>query len=272
MSRVWFITGSSRGFGREFALAALERGDQVAATARDTAALTDLVDRFGDAVLPLRVDVTARTQVFEAVAATKERFGRLDVVVNNAGYALVGAVEEISEQELRDELETNLFGVLHVTQAVLPVLREQGSGRIFQISSVAGLTAMPGVGGYHASKWALEGLSEALAQEVAPFGIDVTIVEPGGFATNFKDAAVYTAHAKDAYEQLHASLREQAATAQLPGPDGVGAAILELVDAEQPPLRVLFGEHPTQWVPAAYEQRLRTWAEWAHVSKIAEGT
>ena len=156
--------------------------------------------------------------MFEAVAATKERFGRLDVVVNNAGYALVGAVEELSQQELRDELETNLFGVLHVTQAVLPVLREQGSGRIFQISSVAGLTAMPGVGGYHASKWALEGLSEALAQEVAPFGIDVTIVEPGGFATNFKDAAVYTAHAKDPYEQLHASLREQGPRRRCPDP------------------------------------------------------
>ena len=191
---------------------------------------------------------------------------------SNAGYALVGAVEELSEQELRDELETNLFGVLHVTQAVLPVLREQGSGRILQISSVAGLTAMAGLGGYHTSKWALEGMSEALAQEVAPFGIHVTIVEPGGFATNFKDAAVYTAHAKGDYEQLHASLREQGETVQLPGADGVGAAILELVDAEQPPLRVLFGEQAAQYVPAVYEQRLGTWAEWAHVSKMAEGT
>src|SRR5436305_3170123 len=171
MSRVWFITGSSRGVGGEFALAALERGDQVAATARDTAALTELVDRFGDAVLPLRVDVTDRTQVFEAVAATKERFGRVDVVVNNAGYALVGAVEELGEQELRDQLETNVFGVLHVTQAVLPVLRAQGSGHIFQISSVMGLTTLGGSGGYSASKWALEALSEALSQEVAHFGI-----------------------------------------------------------------------------------------------------
>src|SRR2546430_3434201 len=147
MSKVWFITGSSRGFGREFALAALKHGDQVAATARDTTTLTDLVERFGDAVLPLRLDVTDRTQVFEAVAAAQERFGRLDVVVNNAGYALVGAVEELGEQELRDELETNLFGVLHVMQAVLPVLRAQGSGHIFQISSALGQLAMAGVGG-----------------------------------------------------------------------------------------------------------------------------
>ncbi|MDX2681485.1 SDR family NAD(P)-dependent oxidoreductase [Streptomyces sp. NY05-11A] len=271
MSKVWFVTGSSRGFGREFALAALERGDRVAATARNAEALADLVERFGDAVLPLRLDVTDRAQVFEAVAAAKERFGRLDVVVNNAGYALVGAVEELGERELRDELETNVFGVFHVTQAVLPVLRAQGSGHIVQISSVMGLTTMGGAGGYSASKWALEGLSEALSQEVAPFGIKVTVIEPGGFATDFKNSSVFTAHRQDAYDPLHASLTEMSATAQMPGPEGVGGAILQLVDAEEPPLRVLFGEQPTQWVPAVYEQRLETWAEWAHVSKAAEG-
>jgi NAD(P)-dependent dehydrogenase (short-subunit alcohol dehydrogenase family) len=271
MSKVWFITGSSRGFGREFALAALERGDKVAATARNTETLTDLVERFGDAVLPLRLDVTDRTQVFEAVAAAKERFGRLDVVVNNAGYALVGAVEELGEQELRDELETNVFGVFHVTQAVLPVLRAQGSGHIVQISSVMGLTTLAGAGGYSASKWALEGLSEALSQEVAPFGIKVTVIEPGGFATDFKNSSLFTAHRQDAYDPLHASLAEMSAAAQMPGPEGVGGAILQLVDAEEPPLRLLFGEQPTQWVPAVYQQRLETWAEWAHVSKAAEG-
>ncbi|MET7695899.1 SDR family NAD(P)-dependent oxidoreductase [Streptomyces sp. NPDC005483] len=271
MSKAWFITGSSRGFGRQFAVAALERGDQVAATARNTETLTDLVERFGDAILPLTLDVTDRAQVFEAVAAAKERFGRLDVVVNNAGYALVGAVEELAEQELRDELETNVFGVFHVTQAVLPVLRARGSGHIVQVSSVMGLTTMGGAGGYSASKWALEGLSEALSQEVAPFGIKVTVIEPGGFATDFKNSSVFTAHRQDAYDPLHASLTEMSAAAQMPGPEGVGGAILQLVDAEEPPLRVLFGEQPTQWVPAVYQQRLETWAEWAHVSKAAEG-
>ncbi|MDT0571994.1 SDR family NAD(P)-dependent oxidoreductase [Streptomyces sp. DSM 3412] len=271
MSKVWFITGSSRGFGREFALAALERGDKVAATARNTETLTDLVERFGDAVLPLRLDVTDRTQVFEAVAAAKERFGRLDVVVNNAGYALIGAVEELGEQELRDELETNVFGVLHVTQAVLPVLRAQGSGHIVQISSVMGLTTLAGAGGYSASKWALEGLSEALSHEVAPFGVKVTVIEPGGFATDFTNSSVFTAHRQDAYDPLHASLNEMSAAARMPGPEAVGGAILQLVDAEQPPLRVFFGEQGTQWVPAVYQQRLETWAEWAHVSKAAEG-
>jgi len=271
MSKVWFITGSSRGFGREFALAALERGDKVAATARNTEALTDLVERFGDAVLPLRLDVTDRTQVFEAVAAAKERFGRLDVVVNNAGYALIGAVEELGEQELRDELETNVFGVFHVTQAVLPVLRAQGSGHIVQISSVMGLAAVGGMGGYNTSKWALEGMSEALSQEVAPFGIKVTMIEPGGFATGFASSSVFTAHGQNAYGPLYASLNERGATAQMPGPEGVGGAILQIVDAEEPPLRVFFGEQGVQWIPAVYQQRLAEWAEWAHVSKAAEG-
>src|SRR6266702_4040957 len=160
MSKVWFITGASKGFGREFTLAALERGDKVAATARNTDTLSDLVEKYGDAVLPVRVDVTDRAQVFEAVAAAKERFGRLDVVVNNAGYALIGAVEELGEQELRDQLETNVFGVFHVTQAVLLVLRARGSGHIVQISSAMGVATFAGTGGYSASKWALEGLSE----------------------------------------------------------------------------------------------------------------
>jgi NAD(P)-dependent dehydrogenase (short-subunit alcohol dehydrogenase family) len=271
LSKVWFITGSSRGFGREFALAALKRGDQVAATARVTKTLTDLVERFGDAVLPLRLDVTDRAQVFEAVAAAKERFGRLDVVVNNAGYSLIGAVEELGEQEMRDQLETNVFGVLHVTQAVLPVLRAQGSGHIVQISSAMGVATFAGTGGYSASKWALEGLSEALSQEVAAFGIKVTLIEPGGFATDFASSSVFTAHRQDAYDPLHASLTEMGASAQMPGPDHVGGAILQLVDAQEPPLRVFFGEQPAQWVPAVYQQRLQTWAEWSPLSKAAEG-
>ncbi|HVK28809.1 MAG TPA: SDR family NAD(P)-dependent oxidoreductase [Nocardioides sp.] len=271
MSKVWFITGSSRGFGREFALAALERGDKVAATARNTATLSDLVEKYGDAVLPLRLDVTDRAGVFEAVAAATERFGRLDVVVNNAGYALIGAVEDLGEQELRDQMETNVFGVLHVTQAVLPVLRAQGSGHIIQISSAMGVATFGGVGGYSASKFALEGMSEALAQEVAAFGIKVTLIEPGAFATDFSSSSVFTAHTHDAYGPLYAALTDPGASAQAPSPDGVGDAILQLVDADEPPLRVFFGEQPTQWIPTVYQQRLETWAEWAHLSKAAEG-
>jgi len=180
-------------------------------------------------------------------------------------------VEELGEQELRDQLETNVFGVFQVTQAVLLVLRAQGSGHIVQISSAMGLATFGGTGGYSASKWALEALSEALSQEVAAFGIKVTVIEPGGFATDFANSSVFTAHRQDAYDPLHAALTERGATAQMPGAEGVGGAILQLVDAEEPPLRVFFGEQPTQWIPAVYQQRLETWAEWAHVSKAAEG-
>src|ERR1017187_6636562 len=184
-SKNWFITGSSRGFGREWAIAALERGDAVAATARDTSTLDDLTDRFGDSVLPLKLDVTDRSAAFAAVRQAHDRFGRLDVVVNNAGYGQFGMVEEISEQEARDQIETNLFGALWVTQAALPFLRAQGSGHILQVSSIGGVTAFPNVGMYHASKWALEGISQALAQEVAAFGIKVTLIEPTGYSTDW---------------------------------------------------------------------------------------
>ncbi|MFD0475655.1 SDR family NAD(P)-dependent oxidoreductase [Nonomuraea thailandensis] len=151
MSKVWFITGSSRGLGRQFVEAALSRGDRVAATARATAGLDDLVAAYGDAVLPLAMDVTDRAAVFESVKRAQEHFGRLDVIVNNAGFAQIGAVEELTEQQLRDQMETNLFGAVWVVQAALPYLREQRSGHIVQLSSAAGLIAMPLGGAYHAS-------------------------------------------------------------------------------------------------------------------------
>ena len=183
MSKVWFVTGSSRGLGRNFVEAALSRGDKVAATARNTGHLDELVAAYGDAVLPLELDVTDKAAVFETVKRAKEHFGRLDVIVNNAGYAQFGAIEELTEQQLRDEFETNVFGAVWVIQAALPHLRAQGAGHIIQLSSIAGLIAMPIGGGYQASKWALEALNESLAHEVADFGIRVTVVEPSGFAT-----------------------------------------------------------------------------------------
>ena len=182
MTKNWYITGTSRGFGREFAITALERGDRVAATARNLSSLDDLVQKYGDALLPLELDVTDKAAVGETVRRAHEAFGSLDVVVNNAGYGHFGAVEELSEQEIRDQLETNFFGALWVTQAVLPILREQGSGHIIQISTIGGVGAFPNIGAYHASKWALEGLTEALSKEVAELGIKVTLVEPGGFS------------------------------------------------------------------------------------------
>src|SRR5246127_3821164 len=188
-SKVWFITGTSKGFGRIWAEAALARGDRVAATARDVKTLGPLVQRYGDRVAAISLDVTEKPAVHAAVSEAHERFGRLDVVINNAGYGLFGAIEEVSEAEARAQIETNLFGALWVTQAALPVMRAQGSGHIIQVSSIGGVNAFPTIGLYHASKWGLEGFSQALAAEVAGFGIKVTIVEPGGYATDWRGQA-----------------------------------------------------------------------------------
>ncbi len=271
MSKVWFITGASRGFGREFVVAALERGDKVAATARNTDTLNDLVEQYGDAVLPVQLDVTNRDQVFAAVKTAQETFGQIDVVINNAGYGLFGTVEEITEQQLRDQLETNLFGVFHVTQAVLPILREQQAGHIIQISTMGGIVAFPTLGGYHASKWALEGLTDSLAQEVAGFGIKVTLVEPGGFDTDWSGSSATVADELPQYAPLHEEMGALRASIEIPKPVGFKSAILKVVDAQTAPKRVFFGERPTQIAPHVYRQRLDEWAEWETVSREAEG-
>ncbi|NIK58526.1 SDR family NAD(P)-dependent oxidoreductase [Kribbella shirazensis] len=276
MSKVWFVTGSSRGLGREFVEAALSRGDKVAATARSTASLDDLVTKYGDAVLPLAMDVTDKAAVFESVNRAKEHFGRLDVIVNNAGYAQIGAVEELTEQQLRDQLETNLFGAVWVVQAALPHLREQGSGRIFQLSSAAGLMAMPLGGAYHASKWALEGLNEALAAEVAEFGIKVTIIEPGGYATRGgkNPDPLNNGFLADPHP-AYVGLRQRMAGAMSKQPAGDPAAaaqvLLELADADNPPLRILFGQGFQPMLEKIYADRLQNWKDTQDLSRRAQG-
>src|ERR1700685_543315 len=207
-NKTWFITGTSRGFGREWTKAALDRGDRVAAHARDTSSLDDLRAEHGDALLPLTLDVTDREAAFGAVAHAHEHFGGLDIVVNNAGYGHFGMVEEISEQEARAQLETNLFGALWTTQAALPFLREQRSGHIIQVSSIGGISAFPNVGIYHASKWGLEGISQALAQEVKEFGINVTLVEPGGFSTDWSGPSAKRSAPNPAYDGLRERQQE----------------------------------------------------------------
>ena len=246
--KIWFITGTSRGFGREWTIAALERGDKVAATARDT------VDarRPGRqvrrrAAAASQLDVTDREADFAAVKQAHDHFGRLDVVVNNAGYGQFGFIEELTEAEARDQIETNVFGALWITQAALPFLRAQRSGHIVQVSSIGGITAFQNVGIYHASKWALEGFSQALAQEVESFGIHVTLIEPGGFSTDWAGpsskradrAAGLRRGARGGQPQARASgcRRRAIRTAS-------ATAILKVVDAEHPPLRVFFGELP----------------------------
>ncbi|MGW0964985.1 SDR family oxidoreductase [Streptomyces sp. NPDC002516] len=271
--KTWFITGASRGFGREWAIAALERGDSVAATARDLSTLGDLRETYGERLLPLQLDVTDRDADFAAVRLAHERFGRLDVVVNNAGYGHFGMIEEITEDEARAQLETNLFGALWVTQAALPFLREQGSGHILQVSSIGGISAFPLVGIYHASKWALEGMSQALAQEVAPFGIKVTLIEPGGFATDWAGSSSSRSEELPAYAEFHKEVQEQRRKrVGTPGdPRASAAAVLEIVDADEPPLRCFFGSAPLGIAKADYEQRLSSWEKWQSVAELAQG-
>jgi NAD(P)-dependent dehydrogenase (short-subunit alcohol dehydrogenase family) len=273
MAKTCFITGTSRGFGREWAIAALERGDKVAATARDPSAVRDLVATYGDAVLPLGLDVTDHTAVFDAVGTAHEHFGRLDVVVNNAGHGQFGMVEEVSEQQARAQIETNLFGALWVTQAALPYLREQGSGHIIQVSSIGGITAYPNIGLYHASKWALEGLSQALAQEVAAFGIHVTLIEPGGFETDWFGSSAAHANPLPAYDEVrqHAAEFQAEHAASRGSPEATREAILKVVDTPQPPLRIFFGDGPLATATAEYQSRLDTWRKWEPVSIAAQG-
>ena len=272
-NKTWFITGTSRGFGREWAIAALERGDRVAATARDTSSLDDLVERFGSAILPIALDVDDRAADFAAVAQAHEHFGRLDVVVNNAGYGHFGLIEEITEAEARAQIETNLFGALWVTQAALPFLREQGSGHIVQVSSIGGITAFPIVGIYHASKWALEGFSQSLAQEVADFGIHVTLIEPAGFSTDWAGDSAKRSEPLEAYADVRQKIEESRASRNAePGSPGASAeAILRVVDADEPPLRVFFGSAPLGLARADYDSRLKTWNDWQDVAEIAQG-
>jgi NAD(P)-dependent dehydrogenase (short-subunit alcohol dehydrogenase family) len=269
--KVWFITGTSKGFGRVWAEAALARGDRVAATARNVETLSPLTERYGEQVAAIALDVTGKAKVDAAIAEAHRRFGRLDVVINNAGYGLFGTIEEVSEDEARAQIETNLFGALWVTQAALPIMRAQGSGHIIQVSSIGGVNAFPTIGLYHASKWGLEGFSQALAAEVAGFGIKVTIVEPGGYATDWGGTSAIRAKAIPAYDAARAKIAEFRSN-NVPGdPDATGAAILKLVDAQDPPLRVFFGAGGLPMTRAEYARRIDTWEKWNTLSVEAQG-
>jgi NAD(P)-dependent dehydrogenase (short-subunit alcohol dehydrogenase family) len=271
--RVWFVTGAGRGLGRAFTEAILEQGDAVVATARDVTTLDDLAPTYGDALLPLRVDVTDRNAVFAAVERAHAEYDHLDVVVNNAGYGLFGAVEELAPAEMLAQLDVNLLGPLHVVQAALPRMRERRAGHIIQISTIGGLVAFPLLGGYHASKWALEGLTESLAQEVAPFGIAVTLVEPGGYATDWAGSSARWTAQHAAYDELRAERfgDPEATRAQLSAdPAAAGRAILAVADADPPPSRVFFGSRPLGIVEGVYAQRLETWRAHRDLSAAAE--
>jgi NAD(P)-dependent dehydrogenase (short-subunit alcohol dehydrogenase family) len=260
MTKIWFITGASKGFGREWAEAALQRGDKVAATARKLATLDALVAEYGDKILPLQLDVTDRSADFDAVKKAADHFGRLDVVINNAGYGHFGAIEELREAEVRAQLETNLFGALWVTQAALPIMRAQRAGHIIQVSSIGGISAFAGIGAYHASKWALEGFSQSLAQEVARFGISVTLVEPGGFSTDWSGPSAKRSAENPAYAEMREA-RKRSPVGDPGDPRATRGAILKVVDADKP-LAIATKD---------YESRLATWNAWQAVSVEAHG-
>ncbi|MGW4894339.1 SDR family NAD(P)-dependent oxidoreductase [Kitasatospora sp. NPDC004240] len=268
--RTWFITGASRGLGRAFAEAALAAGDRVAAVARTTTALDELAAAHPGRVLPLTADITDRTAAFAAVAAAAEHFGQLDIVVNNAGTLSAGMVEEFTEAQAREQMEVNFFGALWVSQAVMPVLRAQGAGHIVQISSIGGLGGFPSTGLYSASKFALEGMSEALAMEAAAFGIKVSIVQPGGYWTDLY-TAMRTTEPVDAYAPLRAELEKQWAEGSIDSEPRLAAeALIKLVDAEEPPLRLLLGSMVYDLAFDLAKQRMSTWAGWEETSRAAE--
>ncbi|PPG49537.1 short-chain dehydrogenase/reductase [Rathayibacter sp. AY2B3] len=264
-TRTWLITGTTSGFGRLWAEAALERGDRVAATARDTGRLAETAARFPEQLLPLELDVTDRDGVLDAVATAEQRFGGIDIVVNNAGYGHFGMVEELTEREIREQMETNFFGALWVTQAALPALR-RSRGRLLQVTSEGGVRAFPGIGAYHASKWALEGLSESLRQEVEALGVRVTCVEPGPYATDWLSRG----SRRSAEREEYAGVREHGPEFSVGDPVATVPAILRLVDAADPPARLVLGS-VLPMIEAVYEERLRTWRSWSEVSAAAFG-
>ncbi|MCX5121203.1 SDR family oxidoreductase [Micromonospora sp. NBC_00362] len=267
--RTWFITGASRGLGRAFADAALDRGDRVVAAAR-TIATTDFDEKYADRLLALTLDVTDRAAVIAAVNTAVAHFGRLDIVVNNAGTLSMGMIEEFTEAEARAQFEVNLFGALWVSQAVLPHLRAQRSGHIVQVSSIAALGGFPSTGLYSASKFALEGMSEALAMEAAAFDIRLSIVQPGGYWTDLYTNLRATTP-MDAYAPLRAELERQWAEGSIDSEPRLAAeALLQLVDSDEPPLRLLLGSMVYDLAFDIARRRMDTWAGWEQVSRAAE--
>ncbi|MCU1344190.1 MAG: putative oxidoreductase [Acidimicrobiia bacterium] len=261
-SLVWLITGTSSGLGASFARSALEAGQTVVATARKPETLDALVADFGDLVLPLPLDVTDRAQVTSVVDQVVKKYGRLDVVVNNAGFGITGAIEEMSEEQSRSLMETNFFGAVWVTQAALPQMRTQRSGHIVNVSSISGVGSYPGTGMYAATKWALEAMSESLAGEVAPFGIKVTLLEPSRFRSQWWHGNLSHADPIDDYERVRRRALFPLKTVEEGDPDRAGALLVKLVHSPNPPLRLLMGNMAFDFAYDIYEKRVEEWKSW----------
>jgi NAD(P)-dependent dehydrogenase (short-subunit alcohol dehydrogenase family) len=269
MSKVWLITGSSRGLGHALAEAVLARGDSLVATARNPAQLTDLTERHGDRVRTVALDVTDEAAAERAVRAAIDSFGRLDVLVNNAGYGNVNAIEDTSVAEFREQIETNLFGTIIMTKAAIPWMREQRSGHLIQFSSVGGRVGALGRAPYSAAKWGVEGFSESLAKEVGPLGIKVTIVEPGGFRTDFAGTSSMIRHGRPEYDAtVGATARFQHDyNGKQPGdPAKAAAAVCHIAGLDEPPLRLLLGSDAVRLVEQTDRARMEADRKWRDLS------
>lgn len=269
MSRTWFVTGSSRGLGRSVVEAALEAGDSVIASARKPEQLGDLVAKYGERVMPLALDVADSDAVLKAVEAGRTRFGRIDVVVNNAGYGDVAAIEDVSLESFRAQIDANFFGVVYVSKAVLPILREQGRGHIFQVSSLGGRVGSVGLAAYQSAKWAVGGFSTVLAQEVAPLGIQVTVLEPGGMRTDWAGQSMTIPPISEPYEQTVGKFAEflRAYTGNEPSdPRKVATLILSLAERKDAPLRLLIGPDAVEYAGKAAEALAEADRKWHDLS------
>ncbi|QHN03655.1 SDR family NAD(P)-dependent oxidoreductase [Granulicella sp. WH15] len=270
---VWLVTGSSRGLGRAIVEGILERGDVVVATARKVAELQSLTEKYADRLLLVALDVTNPEQAQAAVGQAIKRYGRLDVLVNNAGYGLIGAFEEMSPDEFGGQMTTNFGGVVNMCRAVLPTFRSQRSGHIIQISSIGGRRGSAGLSGYAASKFAVEGLSEVLAQEIAPLGIKMTIVEPGGFRTDWAGASMSFATPMESYEPVVGAFKEwiKTYTGTEPGDPAKAAKVLfEISRMEEPPLRLPLGVFAKQFVKEGYMTSLTELDQWSSLIEATE--
>ena len=272
--RTWLITGASRGLGRALVEAVLDAGDTAVATARDASTLDDLTAKHGERLHTRDLDVTDRAAVFRVTEEVAASVGRIDVLVANAGYGLGGGVEEVSEAQARDQIEVNLFGALWSMQAVLPTMRAQGSGHILPISSMGGVGAFPNTGLYHATKWGLEALAESMAQEVAGFGIKMTIIEPGPFRTDWNGGSMVRAEPMSAYDDALGARRSAMDGSQAftqPGdPYRAGQAMITVVDAAEPPLRLLLGRAAADLAPSVWQGRIDEAAAWHELSLSAD--
>jgi NAD(P)-dependent dehydrogenase (short-subunit alcohol dehydrogenase family) len=269
MSKVWLITGSSRGLGRALAEAVLAAGHKLVATARNSAQLTDLMERYGDQVCAVALDVTDEHAAGNAIKAGVYAFGRLDVLVNNAGYGDVGSIEDTSLADIRAQIETNLFGVINVTKAAIPLMREQRSGHIIQVSSIVGRLGPAGRGAYAAAKWGIEGFSEVLAKEVGPLGVKVTIIEPGGFRTDFAGSSTTIRAGRPEYDSTvgrMARFQRDFNGAQPGDPVKAAAVIIYIASLDEPPLRLLLGSDAVHSAEQSDSARIGADKKWRKLS------